>query len=353
MSSKTYISDIRPGQRVEGYFCVASKSLRKTKTGSPFLVLLLGDKTGQMEARIWDNAQELNDGFDKGDIVFLEGDAVEFNGQCQLKVDKFKVVEQESIDLSRFLPVSSCDLQQAWKICKMAIRQVRDTSLRLLLEEVFQDRKIKKDFLKAPAAKRMHHAYIGGLLEHSAGLVELTMLIVDKYQYLDRDVLLSASLLHDIGKTKELSWHRPPIDYTDEGRLMGHIVLGMEIIEHACLSAKVNTETRKVKALKHVVLSHHGRLEFGSPVLPMTEEAIVFHMLDDLDAKLNFLSNLKSSRGDSGTWGWSEYQRLFERYFFLPPLKNAISDMSREAQAGEGHPKESQQQPCLWDIDES
>ncbi len=352
MSNKIYVTDIRPGQKVEGHFCVASKSLRKTKAGSPFLVLVLGDRTGQIEARIWENAQKLNDGFDKGDIIFLEADAVEFNGQCQLKVNSFQVVEQEDIDPSHFLPVSSCDLEQAWKTCRKAIKRVKDASLRVVLEEIFQDRRIKEAFLKAPAAKKMHHAYIGGLLEHSAGLVELSMLLVDKYQYLDRDILLSASLLHDIGKIRELSWSRPPIDYTDEGRLLGHITLGMEMIERACLLAKVNPESRKVKALKHVVLSHHGRLEFGSPVLPMTEEAMVFHMIDDLDAKLNFLSILKNKRENAEEWGWSDYQRLFERYFFLPPLSETCCVRPKKSSVEESNQKDSQQQPLLWDIDE-
>ncbi len=353
MTTKTYVTDIKPGEKIQGHFCVVSKSLRTTKTGSPFLTLILCDKTGQIEARIWDNADKLNDGFQNGDIVFLEADAVEFNGKCQLKINRFQVAEGSDIDPSHFLPVSPCDLDKAWKVCRTAIKEIKDPWLALLVNEIFKDRQIKAAFLKAPAAKMMHHAYIGGLLEHTANLIELTRLVIDKYDYLDRDILLSACLLHDIGKIRELSWNRPPIDYTDEGRLMGHISLGMEIVEQASATVGVNRQSRKMMALKHVILSHHGRMEFGSPVLPMTEEAMAFHMMDDLDAKLNFLACLKNTQGDRDKWGWSDYQKLFERYFFLPPLSEQELENS-QTEPHSGHKeKKSCQQHSLWGADDS
>ncbi|NPA95417.1 MAG: HD domain-containing protein [Thermodesulfobacteria bacterium] len=351
MGKGARVRDIRPGGKVEGLFCVSEKALRTTRNGAPFLVLTLSDNTGQIEARVWDNAQELGSGFDKGDIIFIEADAVEFNGQCQLKVNRCEQALDEEIDPSHFLPVSPCDLKKAWQVCSKAIKRVKEPNLALVLKEIFSDKATKKAFKEAPAAKRMHHAYIGGLLEHSASLVELVGLVVNRYPHLHSDLLVSASLLHDIGKIRELSWARPPIDYTDEGRLLGHIQLGVEIIDSACKGLGISCNSENILALKHIVLSHHGQKEFGSPVLPMTEEAVVFHMLDDLDAKLNFLSGLKMARGETKSWGWSDYQHLFERFFFLPPFSMQETDEKATEQGI--HKGKGPIQPTLWDTDES
>ncbi len=352
MAKGAMVNEIAPGQKVEGLFCVSSKALRTTKAGSPFVSLTLSDKSGQIEARIWDNANELAQGFEKGDIVLVEAEAVEFNGQCQLKVMKVDLADEVAVDPAHFLPVSSCDLERAWRTCKEAMKEVKDVTLSMLLREIFGDKKIIHAFRHAPAAKKMHHAYIGGLLEHTANLIDLTRLVLKKYHHLQSDLLLSACLLHDLGKIKELSWQRPPIEYTDEGRLLGHIGIGIEMIERACVALGIDAGNERILALKHIVLSHHGQKEFGSPVLPMTEEAMVFHMLDDLDAKLNFISGLKEMRGEHEDWGWSDYQHLFERYFFLPPTKKdngVLENMpTNPKEKADGGPI----QPSLWRDDE-
>ncbi len=351
-----FINEIEPGQSISGLFCVSSKALRQTKSGSPFISMTVMDNTGCLEARVWDRAQELERLFEKGDIVNLQGEAVEFNGQCQLKVNDIKPLSPEvEVDPALFLPEAPIDRKRAWKTCQKAIASIKTPELRRILEELFSDADLAESFCQAPAAKRMHHAYIGGLLEHTVGLIRLSEAVCKLYPHLGRDLLVCASICHDIGKTREFAWHKPPIEYTDEGRLLGHISIGLQMVEKAIETAKLNPCSKKLLALKHLVLSHHGQKEFGSPVLPMTEEAVVFHMLDDLDAKLNFLSGLKDV-GDRP--GWTDFQRLFERYFYLPPKprggkeqgespQGVVSDTSDKDQA----PKDKTSKPAqavLW-----
>ncbi len=353
MEKGASVTDIKPGQKVKGLFCVASKALRTAKNGSPFLTLTLLDKTGNIEARIWDNAAALNSEFERGDILLVDAEATEFSGRCQLKINRFEKARHEEVDPAHFLPVSPCDLDKAWRTCKKAMDELQDGTLAPLVKGIFRNRDTRDAFLKAPAAKKMHHAYIGGLLEHTASLVELTRQVVKKYGHLDIDLLLSGCLLHDLGKTRELSWSRPPIDYTDQGRLLGHISLGVQMVDQACMDLGIRTESERVCALKHIILSHHGKREFGSPVLPMTEEALVFHMLDDLDAKLNFLAGLKDSMEKGQGHSWSGYQHLFERYFYLLPHNEGAKGQKGPPSEEREESRQQPVQPSLWEMDES
>lgn len=321
MEKGIFIKDIKPGTQVEGLFCVLSKSLRKTKNGAPFLSITLSDNSGEVEARVWDNAEEIAIRFDKGDFVLIKAEAIEFNSKVQLKVNELKSLDTEKIKVEHFLPSARCNLDIALELVYKAIKEIKDASLRVLLTEIFSDKKLEKEFKEAPAAKKMHHAYIGGLLEHVVSLIDLTKLVCKKYEHLKKDLLITSCILHDIGKIRELKWAPPPIDYSDEGRLLGHIAIGIEIIDRACKIIGIETNSGSILSLKHIILSHHGHREFGSPVLPMTEEALIFHMIDDMDAKINFLWGLKEkAEEDDKGYKWSEYQRLFERYFFLPPI---------------------------------
>ena len=354
MKKGLYIKDIRPGSDVTGLFCVSSESMRQTRNGAPFISLTVSDNTGSMEARIWDRARELDILFEKGDIVELQAEAVEFNGQCQPKVNHLRQIErEEEINPAMFLPSAPIDRNEYWNLCRKAIRSVKNRELKRVLEELFSPNNIKDAFCQAPAAKKMHHAYIGGLLEHSVNLLKLSGLVCKLYPHLDRDLMVAVSLCHDIGKTRELSWKKPPIDYTDQGRLLGHIAMGLQMVEGAIDAARLRGGSGSMLALKHIILSHHGQREFGSPVLPMTEEAVVFHMIDDLDAKLNFLNNLKKEGPEPG---WTDFQRLFERYFFLAPksLEHAGDAVSDHGGAGTDSPgKEPGSKPAqaqLWDT---
>lgn len=320
MDKGIFISEIRPGMKVSGTFCVASKSLRTTRTGSSYLAMTLLDSSGQMEARVWDRADELDSGFSQGDYVAVEAEAQEYNGQCQLKISGLKQVADQDVDPKDFIPVAQIDRTRAWRLVQQVMEGLSDRDLKALLEALFAQEEIRQGFMNAPAARKMHHAAIGGLLEHSLSVLMLCEKICTLYPHLNRDLLAAASICHDIGKMKEFTWKRMPIDYSRQGRLLGHISMGMEMISKAADKAGLDQESESLLHLKHLVLSHHGRLEFGSPVLPMTEEAVVFHMMDDLDAKINYLGGLKEQmEGElqGAESAWSPYQRLFERFFLL------------------------------------
>ncbi len=355
MEKGNLIREIQPGRNVSGLFCVASKSVRQTRSGSPFISMTLMDNSGSIEARVWNRAKELDVVFKKGDIIYVQAEAVEFNGQCQLKIDDLNALEPGTrVEPAMFLPVTSVDRDEYWMICEKAMKAIKNPEFRMALKELFSEPGIRNSFREAPAAKKMHHAYIGGLLEHSVNLLRLSKAVCRLYPYLDRDLMLTASLCHDIGKIREFSWKRPPIDYTDQGRLLGHIAIGLEMVEKAVDIARLNQNSGNILALKHVILSHHGQREFGSPVLPMTEEAVIFHMIDDLDAKLNFLSGLK---GDGAEPEWTDFQRLFERYFYLGPRASGASEPPSQKAPGSKarsrvEEEESRSKPAqarLWD----
>jgi len=226
------------------------------------------------------------------------------------------------------------------------MKGVKDPVLSGLLGFIFRDRRIAAAFRAAPAAKRMHHAYIGGLLEHSVSVARNAVQVSRLYPQIDRDLLVTGAILHDIGKIDELRYDAPPIDYTDRGRLLGHIAIGLTIVEGFCpLLEDTSGAGERISALKHLILSHHGQREFGSPVLPMTEEALVLHLIDDLDAKLNFLAGLKKTL-PAGRRSWTDFQRMLDRYLFLPGLGLPGEGAEEETGAGKG---EMPPQPGLWD----
>ena len=324
MEKGTFVKDISPGQKVNGVFCAASKDLRLTRAGIPYLAFSVMDTSGSMEARLWDNADRAASLFETGDYIRVEAEAQEYNGQCQLKVNRIDPVSEEDVNPEDFIPVTGIDRNAAWEFTQKSIRGIASMSLHAILEALFSQPAIVKGFKNAPAARKMHHACIGGLMEHSLSVLMLCRRIASLYPHLDYDLLTAASICHDLGKIKEFSWQRMPIDYTTEGRLLGHISMGMEMITAAARIAGVKEDDQGFLMLRHLVLSHHGRLEFGSPVLPMTEEAMVFHMMDDLDAKINYLGGLRDQIGlepDEQDDVWSPYQRLFERFFLLSGRK--------------------------------
>jgi len=339
MDKGLYINEINPGARVHGVFCVASKDLRSTRAGKPYIALELMDATGTMEARVWEDADRLSGLFDVGDYILIDAEAQEYNEKCQLKLNTLAPVEQDEVELEAFVPVAEIDRERAWDFVKDVVDQLEDRELGALLEALFSDPAIAEGFRNAPAARRIHHAAIGGLMEHSLSVLLLCRQVASLYPHLNQQLLEAAAICHDIGKIKEFSWQRMPIDYTKEGRLLGHIAMGIEMLAGAALRAGLDPESDTLLHLKHIVLSHHGRREYGSPVLPMTEEAMVFHMMDDLDAKINYLGGLKEERDGSleeDQHAWSSYQRLFERFFLLNGQRclNPARQLSRYLERG-------------------
>jgi 3'-5' exoribonuclease len=313
--AKTFISELSKGQSVETTFLVKDKVLTKTKAGSPYLSVKLIDRTGELEGRIWDNALDFLPLFEKDDFIRVRGEVDEFQGTLQLRIGRLKKCPEEEILLEDFLPSTSRDAAQMLAELKEIAFRVRQPFLRRLLESFFDDPGILKGLQSAPAAKAVHHVFLGGLLEHTLAVAQLALLVGPRYQGVDLDLLLAGAVLHDMGKTAELSYRRT-FDYTDPGRLLGHITLTVEMIDER-IRALPGFPENLAMLLKHLILSHHGEYEFGSPKRPKTLEALLLHQLDDLDAKMNgFLALIEKEKDTPGRW--TSYHKLFERFLYKP-----------------------------------
>ena len=309
---KQFVNGLQEGQQVRDLFLLARKNLAETRAGKPYLSLTLMDRTGEVEGRVWDNAPVLDQKAEVGDIVLLQGLAKPYQQNMQLVISHLEKSGPEGIDLADFMPASPRPIQEMRDELTRTIAEVAHPDLRRLMERLFSG-SLLEQFCTAPAAKKMHHAYIGGLLEHTLSVAGMAKKTCDHYDELDRDLLLCGALVHDIAKTREFSYEAPPFDYTDSGRLLGHLVLGVEMVREAARELNVPAP-ETLDALCHLILSHHGRHEFGAPVLPMTPEAIMLHHLDDMDAKMNYIGQLRNNMEEPG---WTGYQRPLERFLFL------------------------------------
>ena len=310
-----FITDLAPGQQVREIFLVARKSLAETKAGKPYLALTLMDRTGEIEARVWDNARDLDASAPEGGFVLVQGVAKPFRDQLQLAVQSLRAVAADTVSLADFMPASPRPLAEMAAELAALIDSFTDPGLRALLAEIFQGETLAR-FQRAPAAKKLHHAYVGGLIEHTLSMAGMAERTAAHYPLIDRDMLLAGVLLHDVAKTEEYAYDRPPIGYTDRGRLVGHLVLGAEMVRRAA-ERTGGMSMERVDQLTHLILSHHGQLAYGSPVLPMTPEAMLLHHLDDMDAKMQCMVELRRRMPGSG-WQWSDYQRHLERFLYLP-----------------------------------
>lgn len=333
VTKNIFISSLKDGERVHDLFLIARKSLGKTRAGKPYLSLTLMDRSGEIEARAWDNATSLDKLAVVGEVIILKGQVKSYQNQIQLVAAALDPAAAAQVELGDYMPASSRSAKEMTDELAELITTLHDQGLRELLTALFSGQ-VLEDFSIAPAAKRMHHAYIGGLIEHSLSVAAMAVKTAEHYRSLDRDILLAGALVHDIAKTKEFSYRSLPFAYTDNGRLLGHLVLGAEMIRQAALL--VNEETlpvQRVDELIHLVLSHHGRHDFGAPVLPMTPEAVMLHYLDDIDAKLNYIEGLREKQEEPG---WSDFQRPLERFLYLQPLvKDGSKDDSfKEDSAG-------------------
>ena len=313
-SKTVYIADLKEGQQLADLFLVSRKALAETKSGNPYLALTLMDRTGEIEARAWDHAARLDAMAEVGRIVAVEGQVKPFRDQLQLTVTGLSPVAEESVGLEHFMPASRRRVSEMREELAGLIATVADPGLHRLLAGLFQGQ-LLQEFSQAPAAKMMHHACLGGLLEHSLSVAGLALKISEHYPRLDRDLLLAGALLHDLGKVREFSYASVPFDYTDQGRLIGHLVLGAEMVRRQAENVPELAPAR-LDQLLHLILSHHGRHEFGSPCLPMTSEAILLHHLDDMDAKMELIDRLSDQVAGDG-YQWSDYQRSLERFLFL------------------------------------
>lgn len=316
----------RENREITGFFAVAAKQVRTNREGGRYFALTLSDRTGQIDARMW----EIDDAgpFEPGDVVKVRGEVCRFNDRLQIKVEKIRRATEGEYELSDFVPQSQRDIDEMWAELRNSVANFRDPDLKALLEAFLNDDEIAKALREAPAAKGLHHAWIGGLLEHILSLMGMCDLAAQHYPEVNRDLLLTGVVLHDIGKLRELSWGTS-FDYTMEGQLLGHITIGIGMIEQK-IAGIPNFPPSKRLLIEHLVLSHHGEFEFGSPKLPMTAEAIVLHYLDNLDAKLQTVRSELARAEASGRPGnaMTEWVRPLERQLLDTQayLRSAESD---------------------------
>ena len=298
------VSKLRAEQAVDQTFLISAKQLRSNRQGNLYLQFRLSDRSGTIEARMWNASEEKASRFGDGDYVRVQGTTQLFQGAVQLIAKSVDKVPSESVDENDFRVLPAKVIEGLQENLKKRFLQIEDRHLRQLAEAYLNDTEFMDRFCRAPAGIKNHHAYHGGLLQHVATLCDLLDRVADIYPQLDRDLLLLGGLLHDSGKVEELGYDRD-LHYTNEGQLLGHIVIGLKLLESKLAQLKDFPAERAIE-LKHLIVSHHGTLDAGSPQVPMTREALVLHQVDELDARLHQFDQL--IRGDSNSEScWTPY----------------------------------------------
>jgi 3'-5' exoribonuclease len=271
-------------QVITSSFLVSSKQIKPKKSGDIYLALTLCDRTGQIEAKMWDNVADAVDVFEQDDFVKVRGLINKYSNRFQLTIHKVRCMEEAEIDYSDYLPKTNKDIDELWRTVAGYVGSFQNVYLRSLLEAFMGDPQIAEAYRQAPAAKSLHHAFIGGLLEHVVSLMKLCETVAPLYPQINRDLLLTGAFLHDIGKIYELNYQRS-FSYTTKGQLLGHMIIELEML-HEKISLVPSFPPELKTLVEHLIISHHGKYEFGSPKLPMFPEALLLHYLDDLDSKM-------------------------------------------------------------------
>jgi 3'-5' exoribonuclease len=328
---KPFVSDLTGEQTITGFFLVYAKEVRSTKEGKAYLRMELGDRTGTIEARMWNKFELSTQDISRDDFVKAEGRIEVYRDKPQLALIQVRKAKPEEIELADFLPHTKEDVEKMYAQLQEYGKSIRNPWLQQLVLGILSDTSIAPRFKKAPAAKVMHHAYLGGLLEHVVGLCGLAKMVAAHYSELDLDLLLTVATLHDVGKLDELCYERA-IGYTTGGQLLGHIVMELETVIHAI--DKIPGFPPELKTVvQHLLISHHGQYEFGSPKLPMIREALVFHYLDDLDSKMAAVRAALAT--ESGDEDWSAYSGALQRKFLkLDHFLKPANPSAEKAQQG-------------------
>ncbi|MBW1804278.1 MAG: HD domain-containing protein [Deltaproteobacteria bacterium] len=336
--SHQWIKDLENDAKIHGFYLAKAKRQGLTKKGAPFLSITLGDRTGEIEAKVWDNAEALSTHFKESDIVEIEGMTRSYNNQIQIIVSKIASTET-SVDPTLFLEESPKDIGEMMGLLRGVLKKIGNVHLRTVVDCFLADKQFISLFKKAPAAKNFHHGYLGGLLEHTLSVCQMAREVAGHYPDLDQDLMITGAFLHDIGKIREFKFDRM-IDYSDEGRLLGHLILGVSMLDDKLGSIKDFPDDLALR-LKHLILSHHGQNEFGSPKRPKFLEAFALHLIDDLDAKIAGLRRFMEKDRHEGTW--TDYHRLFDRYL----LKGKMSVVE---ETGEPLPSGEERQKALFSL---
>lgn len=320
---KVFVKDIRDRDHLKEVFLVKEKITAMAKNGKPYLTIRLMDKSGDVDAKVWDNVDEVAGRFEKNDFLEVSAKASVYLGKMQLVISELRKMPEEDVELSDFLPETERDIKEMESELAALLETLSNSWLKSLLASFFCDPDIMGLYRVAPAAKGMHHVYLGGLLEHSLAVASLVDAVVPLYKGFNRDLLIAGALLHDVGKVREMKFYRS-FDYSDEGKLIGHITIGVEMIhERICRIPDFPPEL--AMQLKHLILSHHGQYEYGSPKRPKTIEATVLNYLDDLDSKINGIRTHIKKEGEM-QGNWTAYHRLYDRYFYVDRTEESLAE---------------------------
>lgn len=307
-----FIKDMKPGMQINETYMVTQPVLRNTTRGDLYIAMFLSDRTGKVNSRMWNATQEIYSKIPSEGFVQIRGKSELYQNAMQLVLNDLIVIDPDNVDLGDYMPRTEKNITQMFDELKEMLAPIKDPTLKKLIAEFFEDTQLMKQFCTAPAAMQMHHAYLGGLLEHTHSMLKAATSLLPIYPKIQAGLVLAAIFFHDIAKTTELSY-KMGFSYTDPGQLLGHIILGIEMINDKAkdLEDKGTTINQDVlDSLLHIIASHHGCYEFGSPKLPATAEAFMVNYIDDLDAKMNQVTNLIEN--DPGDSNWTAYQRPLE-----------------------------------------
>jgi len=323
---RLWIRDLRPGTDIDESYAVRSKEVRQRRGGGPYLALVLGDRTGDVAGLVWENVDELSRICDAGKVVKVQGQVQRYNQRLQIVVRKARLLKHDEVDTRLYVRSSAIDPEVLWQSLNGLIEEVGDPNLKQLLFRVFSTPEVTEKFRIAPAARGMHHAFRSGLLEHTVSMTGAARSLAMHYG-LDVDLVVAGALLHDLGKIWELEIDSS-ISYTDEGRLIGHLTQEVLFVDRAIRELESFPEELR-RHLLHILLSHHGEYEYGSPRRPKTPEALLVHTLDNLDSKMAGMMEAIGGSDDDGD-AWSEYSRILERHVYRrrPPTVGNNHDPS-------------------------
>jgi 3'-5' exoribonuclease len=316
--ARRYIAQIGEGESIDEIFLASEKQLRTNRNGNLYLQLRLSDRTGSLTSMLWNANERLYGGFNNGDYLRVQGTTQLYNGMIQMIANRIDRVAPDSVDENDFITLGTREIEQLVGRVREMLQQIKNYPLRNLAECFLTDDSFMQQFTAAPAGIKNHHAYRGGLLQHVVNVMELARLVAPRYPELDGDLLLMGAFLHDIGKLRELTYDRE-LSYTDEGQLVGHLVIAVELLNEKLTAVQKMADeefpAELAVRLKHMLLSHHGQLDFGSPKVPMTTEAVALHYIDSLDSKLHTFQQLISEDVNSDS-NWTTYHPSLGRKIY-------------------------------------
>ncbi len=315
-----FINELIPGEQIDDVYMIANPILRSTTRGDLYIAMFLSDRTGRVNGRMWQATEKIYNALPQAGFVHLQGKSELYQNNLQIVVNHISVIDAGRVQLEDYLGQSSKDTGQMFDEMKSILNQIKNKQLRLLVREFLNDGELMKRFCRAPAAVKLHHNYLGGLLEHTHNMLRVASALLPFYPEVQADLVLAGILVHDIGKTVELTYETA-FSYTDSGQLVGHLAQGLLILNKKAeeLSGKGQTIDRQIlDALGHIILSHHGQYEFGSPKLPATAEAFMVSYVDNLDAKINQVSSAIAN--ESNDSNWTSWQKSLETRLYKKRL---------------------------------